>query len=69
MHRALRIVVPVCAAIFVASIVIANTVYGGGKEMPGVMWFVLVPVGLLACGAIAIAGLGVMVATRRRSGG
>lgn len=69
MRRLLRVVVAICAALFVASILLANTVYSGGKEMPGAVWFFLVPVGLFACGAIAVVGLGVLVAGDRGSRG
>lgn len=68
MRKALRAVVPVCAAIFVASLVIVNTVYRN-REIPDDLWPVVVGLGLFVCGAIVVVGLGVLVATRPRGGG
>ena len=64
MRKALRLVAPACTAIFVASLVIANTVYRG-KEMSDAVWVILVPFGLLVCGIVATVGLGFLAVTRR----
>ena len=68
MRKALRVAVPVSGAIFLASLVILNTVYRD-KEISDNLWVVVVGFGLFICGALAIVGSGVLLATRNRRGG
>jgi hypothetical protein len=68
MRKVLRVVVPVCAAIFVANLVIVNTVYRN-EEISDDLWPFVVGLGLFVCGFIAIVGGSVLVATRLRRDG
>ncbi len=65
MRKIWRALVAICAAIFVANLVIMNTLYRN-REMSDDVWFVVVMLGLFGTAVIAIGGLGMLVATRPR---